>query len=122
FLQYAVRATVVALLEHDPTERVSKMWLVRRRFVCFLRQIEGLVELSEVVGIDNRKVVERYGGVWRDREQVVISIACCRKVLHALVNRREQQEGRRALIFLNRNIKLVYRLILSVRGDVKLCQ
>src|SRR5438552_13186027 len=87
FLQYAECASMVSLLKKNPTERIGEMWLVRGHFARSLSQIESLVELSKVLGIDNREIVERYGRVWRDREQFVISVARCRKVLHALVNR-----------------------------------
>src|SRR6266571_17331 len=87
FLQYAECASMISLLKENPTERISKMRLVRRRFPRSLSQIKSPIELSELLGIYNREIVQRYGRVWRAREEFVISIARCRKILHAFVNR-----------------------------------
>ena len=68
FLQQPQGVAIVALLEQDPAQRVRYVRLVRGRLSRLLRQVVCLIQLSQMFGIENRKVVESQGEIWRDGE------------------------------------------------------
>src|SRR6476620_6886246 len=89
FLQEPQGVAIVALSEHDPAQRVRDGRLVRDRLSRLLRQVVCLIQLSQVFGIENRKVVQSQGGIWRDREEILVGVASCSKILQLLLDRAE---------------------------------
>src|SRR5262247_2950441 len=115
---------IVTPLEHNPTQRVGYMRLVRRLF-HFRCEVVCLIQLSEVLRIENREIVKCQGNIWRNREHFLIGVASSIKMLKPLLDHSELHECGdcgRSLVVLHESGEFCDRLFLPIRGHIELSE